>query len=74
MVPEFDKVAFALQPGQISDLVKTQFGYHIIKVTDKKPATTKPLAEVRAQIEDQMKWERAQSRGAANRRRSRRRS
>jgi peptidyl-prolyl cis-trans isomerase D len=61
MVPEFDKVAFSLAPGQISDLVKTQFGFHIIKVIDKKPATTKPLAEVRAQIEDQLKWDRAQA-------------
>ena len=61
MVPEFDKVAFALPPGQISDLVKTQYGYHIIKVTEKKPATTKTLDEVRAQIEDQLKWERAQA-------------
>jgi peptidyl-prolyl cis-trans isomerase D len=61
MVPEFDKVAFAQAPGQISDLVKTQYGFHIIKVTEKKPATTKTLEEVRAQIEDQLKWDRAQA-------------
>ena len=61
MVAEFDKVAFTLPPGQISDLVKSQFGYHIIKVTDKRPATTKTLAEVRTQIEDQLKYEQAQS-------------
>jgi peptidyl-prolyl cis-trans isomerase D len=61
MVPEFDKVAFSLKPGEISDLVKTQYGYHIIKVTDKKTAATKSLDEVRAQIEDQLKWERAQA-------------
>jgi peptidyl-prolyl cis-trans isomerase D len=61
MVPEFDKVAFALQPGQISDLVKTQFGYHIIKVTDKRPASTRTLAEVRGQIEDQLKYEQTQT-------------
>jgi peptidyl-prolyl cis-trans isomerase D len=61
MVAEFDKVAFELQPGQISDLVKSQFGYHIIKVMDKRPATTKTLTEVRTQIEDQLKYEQAQS-------------
>ena len=60
MVPEFDKVAFSLQPGQISDLVKSSYGYHIIKVTDKRAAATKPLAEVRSQIEDQLKYEQAQ--------------
>ena len=61
MVPEFDKVAFSLKPGEISDVVKSQFGYHIIKVTDKKPAAKKTLDEVKPQIEDQLKWERAQA-------------
>ena len=61
MVPEFDKVAFELQPGQMSDLVKSNYGYHIIKVTDKKAASTKTLDEVRAQIEDQLKYEQAQT-------------
>jgi peptidyl-prolyl cis-trans isomerase D len=61
MVPEFDKTAFSMKPGEISDLVKSQFGYHIIKVTDKRPATTRTLAEVRTQIEDQLKYEQAQT-------------
>lgn len=63
MVPEFDQAAFSLQPGQMTDLVKSSFGYHIIKVTDKKAATVKTLDEVRPQIEDQLKYEQAQ--GAA---------
>jgi peptidyl-prolyl cis-trans isomerase D len=61
MVPEFDQVAFELQSGQMSDLVKTQYGYHIIKVIDKKSATTRPLAEVRQQLSDQLSYERAQT-------------
>ena len=64
MVPEFDQAVFAMQPGQISDLVKTQYGYHIIKLVDKKSAATRPLAEVRQQLTDQLAYERAQSQAA----------
>ena len=49
-VPEFDKTAFALAPGQTSDVIKTQFGYHILQVEEKKTAHTRPLAEVKSEI------------------------
>jgi peptidyl-prolyl cis-trans isomerase D len=61
MVPEFENAAFAMKAGEISDLVKSQFGYHIIKVTDSQPETTRALAEVRTEIEDQLKWQKAQA-------------
>ncbi|MFZ4777089.1 MAG: peptidylprolyl isomerase [Terrimicrobiaceae bacterium] len=50
MVPEFAEVAFSQKPGDISAPVKTQFGWHVIKVTDKKPAGTVPFEEVKDQI------------------------
>ncbi|HYM21751.1 MAG TPA: peptidyl-prolyl cis-trans isomerase [Vicinamibacterales bacterium] len=64
MVPEFEQAVFAMQPGQISDPVKSQFGYHIIKLIDKKAATTRTLAEVKAQITDQLAYEKAQAQAA----------
>lgn len=51
MVPEFANSAFSLAIGQISDPVKTQFGYHIIKVYEKKVAGTKSFAAARPEIE-----------------------
>jgi len=49
-VPEFDKMAFSLKPGQVSDLVKTRFGYHIIQTEERQNAHVKPLEEVKLQI------------------------
>jgi peptidyl-prolyl cis-trans isomerase C len=50
MVPEFEEVAFAMNEGDISGIVETQFGYHIIKVTGKKPERQIPFEEVEGQI------------------------
>ncbi|MDZ4177936.1 MAG: peptidylprolyl isomerase [Coriobacteriia bacterium] len=50
-VPEFQTAADSLDVGEISDLVQTQYGWHIITVTDKRELREKPLAEVREQIE-----------------------
>jgi peptidyl-prolyl cis-trans isomerase D len=53
-VPEFEKTAFSLDKGKISDLVKTQYGFHIIKVLDKETAHTKPFEEVKESIKSRL--------------------
>jgi parvulin-like peptidyl-prolyl isomerase len=50
MVPGFSDTSFALPIGRVSQPVKTQFGYHLIRVDEKKPATTKPFEEVRDDV------------------------
>jgi peptidyl-prolyl cis-trans isomerase C len=42
MPPEFDKVAFSLEPGRLSEIVQTKFGYHVLEVTDRKPEGVVP--------------------------------
>jgi len=49
-VAEFEKAAFSLPKGSISDLVKTQYGFHILKIIDKESAHTKPFDEVKDSI------------------------
>ena len=59
-VPEFEKTAFSLSKGQMSDLVKSSYGFHIIRVDDKREAHVRTLDEVKPEIEPVIKHQKGQ--------------
>jgi peptidyl-prolyl cis-trans isomerase C len=65
MVPAFDQVAFSLKPGEMSDVVTTPFGYHIIKVTERRAASTVPFDQVNPRIKEYLTEQQKQGRAQA---------
>lgn len=61
MVPAFEDVAFALKPDEISDPVETPFGVHILKLEERQEARLLPLEEIREQLRDHVRNERAEA-------------
>ena len=61
MVPEFDDAAFNMAPGEIRGPIKTQFGYHVIKLISKTPPHTRAFEEVRSQIASELMEKRVES-------------
>jgi peptidyl-prolyl cis-trans isomerase C len=60
MVPPFENAVFAMKPGEVSNVVETQFGYHVIKLTEKHEASAEKYEEVKGKIQDHLKREKVQ--------------
>jgi peptidyl-prolyl cis-trans isomerase SurA len=55
MVAEFERVAFSLKPGEVSDPVRTRFGWHVIKIEERRAVGVKPFEEVKAQLQEKLR-------------------
>jgi peptidyl-prolyl cis-trans isomerase C len=60
MVKPFEQTAFALRPGEVSDIVETKFGYHLIRLADKKPESVVPYEDIKDRIGQYLKQEKAE--------------
>lgn len=60
MAPEFEQAVFSMQKDDVSEPIKTSFGYHIIKLTEIKPGGITPLAEVKSDVEQKVRREQAE--------------
>ena len=60
MAPEFEQAVFSMKTGDISEPIKTDFGYHVIRLTEIKPEAVTAYAEVRGEIEQRLRREKAE--------------
>jgi len=60
MVQPFEEAAFALRQGEVSDIVETRFGYHLIKVIEKRSETTIPFEDIKDRLQQYLKQEKVQ--------------
>ena len=60
MVKPFEQATFALGPGEVSDIVETKLGYHLIRLTDKKPESVVPYEDIKDRIGQYLKQKKAE--------------
>jgi peptidyl-prolyl cis-trans isomerase SurA len=60
MVPAFEKVAFTLKEGEVSEPVRTQFGWHVLKVEEKRSVNVAPFEQVKGELENRLKLQKTE--------------